>query len=497
MERLNRYLLTHYPLLWNTRVLWVLLANVIIHLLFFLGGLGAVNRTNLINYNSPERVGGESLYTISVLFSLVVLIVWCIFYLRNNAFKSFYRVGKGYLPKEFGLILLIIFTSICYPQSFEFGVRLGVRNITSREQMMKEVNDVNKAMVYVPLEKVSYFVLNTCEAKKTRRKDQPEYIQPYDPQTDPPNVDSEIIRAMQQPDAYSYLHYCSTFLPQRHYQLEDELTISYRNRQWLVQQRHDSIEQSLRRLFTILNKYGIDYNLDEKQLVNAVFQTGDYRLSRLFPTEEHSYDNGIMIDNKYYLTTHDLTSLYDFIAECQPGGKSNRDVLFAWNFYGYIAISLAILLLCYRRFSRKVFLISVIGSLVWMILVGLITMSGDAETAFPILLLLLCSLFLLFALILLAQKNSKTAAGVLLCWHAYLAPFVVMLIVLLIDNYRDSMYYSYNYMKYDVLRLRYPFSTWVVDHTAEIFLVNIAVVALYIAFVFNRWAKRWQVMPDE
>jgi hypothetical protein len=450
MERLNRYLLTHYPLLWNTRVVWVLLANVIIHLLFFLGGLAAVNRTNLINYRSPERVGGESLYTISVLFSLVVLIVWCIFYLRNNAFKSFYRIDKGYLAKEFGLILLIIFTSTCYPQSYEFGVRLGVRNITGKEQMMKEVNDVNRAMVYVPLNNVSYFVLNTCEAKKTRRKDQPEYIQPYDSQTDGPNVDSAAIRrAMQQPDAYSYLHYCSTFLPQRNYQLEDEQIISYRNRQWLLHQRRDSIEQSILRLFTILNKYDISYNLDEKQLVNAVFQSADYRLSTILPTERHSYENEVLIENKYFLTTHDLTSLYDFIAECQPGGKNIRDVLLGWNVYGYIALLLAIVLLCYRRFSRKVFLISVVGSLVWMILVGIITMGGDAKNAFPVVVLLLCPFFLLFALILLAQKNSKTATGVLLSWHAYLAPFIVMLIVLLINNYRDSMYYSYNYVEQD------------------------------------------------
>jgi hypothetical protein len=496
MERINRYLLTHYPLLWNTRMVWVLLANVVIHLLFFLSGLGAVDRTTIQHYYSPDSVSDESLHTIAALFSLVFIIVWCVFYLRNNAFKSFYRIGKWYPAKEFAILFLIFLSTICYAQSFRWGVRVGARNITNTQQLQNEISQVNQAMVYVPVEKVSYFVLNTCEARRTRNNEAASIELP-DPEAGyPPGIDTtKLMTALRQPNAFSYQHYCNQYLSNR-FSTDNGVAISQRNRQWLSGQHRDSVRQCLRRFFIILKKYGIDYRLDESELVASVFKENNFALSLLVPTSATEYVNGEEIENSRYVDTHNLSRVYWFLAACQPGGENVKDVLEAWSVYGYIALLLASILMCYRRFSRKVFLISVIGTLVWMILFGVMAANSRGATI-PALLLFLCVVFLLGALFFLSQKAGKTIAGVLLNWHAYVAPFFILLMVIMFQEYYESAYSAAGDINEEWMKQRYPISHWVSHHKNILFLLGIPTMALYLAFAFNRWAKKWHVMPEE
>jgi hypothetical protein len=47
------------------------------------------------------------------------------------------------------------------------------------------------------------------------------------------------------------------------------------------------------------------------------------------------------------------------------------------------------------------------------------------------------------------------------------------------------------------MRQQYPISSWVVANAGAIALVNVFIVAFYIAFLFNRWAKSWHLAPEE
>lgn len=502
MKRLNQYLLAHYPLLWNTRVVWVLSANVILHLLFFLGGLASINVKTLAGYYSVGRVGGETMYTFSVLCALLVVIVWCVFYLRNNAFKSFYRLPEFYLAEEFAIIFLILITTISYSQSFEWGVKMRVRSITGEKEFVYEMTEVNKGIVYVPTEKARYFLLNNC-AEKAKEHGLPErIIAPPEPGQFYGAADSARVRAaLAQPGAFSYANYCSQWLAYTSYPTEGAEAVSARNKAWLAAGRRDSVKQSIVQLLSVLNKYGIEYRLDADDLTDAVFRDSLFTMNATVPVQRFNYQYGEQ-ENKEYLNANDLQQVFRFIEDCQPSADNWQHRKNVWNVIGYFALGFSILLLCYRRFSRKVFLISTVGTLVWMILIGLVAAgSYGSRDGIPSLLLLLCAAFLLAGVGLLASRSSKTTTGVLLNWHVYLVPFAVMLIVALIDNYHDaqvSRYYGHETLDTDVLmQQNYPFSTWVVKHAVDILLLNIVGVACYVAFVFNGLAKRWQLLPEE
>src|SRR5215218_10360490 len=140
IKKINQYLLTHKPILWNTRIVWILAINFILHFFFFISGFLSISAKYIVGHSSIHSVGGPGLYTFSVLCSLLLVIVWLIYYLRNNAFKNFYRIGKWYLVKEFLLILTILFTSITYFESYHYGIKLKVRSITSKTVFEKEVS---------------------------------------------------------------------------------------------------------------------------------------------------------------------------------------------------------------------------------------------------------------------------------------------------------------------------------------------------------------------
>ncbi len=482
--------------------MWVLLCNVVLHLLFFLAGLASISAKTISSFYGVWSVGGGSLITFSVLCSLLVIIVWLVFYLRNNAFKNFYRIGKWYLAKEFFLIFIVVLTSISYFESFNYGVKSKVRSFTGTDVFVKEVNTINQAMVYLPGEKSSYFFLNSC-AEKEKREDGTQEITYVDSSGlsnyNYPNY-AAIRNALRRPDALSYRNYCKKFFSPWSYEgLWDNKKISAENTQLLNTKNEAALRGILQSFFTLTSKYNIDSRLNIDTIINLVFSNGYHSGIKLIPEQEFRDEYGKSIQNPFYLTRYDLSRTLDFINDCLPNPENLEDQKSTWMIIGYVALSFSILLLCYRRFSRKVFLISVVGTIVWAIVVGLFAATSGESLTIPVLLLCLCFLFLVAPFVSMKENAAKTFSGVSLNWHVYLVPFVVMLLVWLISDYYSSQQIVHtNYDTADELKkLRFPISYWVTENTTNIFLVNLFLMIAYVALAFNKWAKRWVVMAEE
>ena len=83
-------------------------------------------------------------------------------------------------------------------------------------------------------------------------------------------------------------------------------------------------------------------------------------------------------------------------------------------------------------------------------------------------------------------------------WHIYLTPFIIHFLLLIVQDYYDDRSQSIiNQSEDEYMQLHYPFSFWVTNHIIEIVIVNFFLVLIYTAWLFNRWAKKWQVMAEE
>jgi hypothetical protein len=500
MNKINQYLLTRYPLIWNTKVVWVLLANCIIHFLFFAAGFASLSLETIRDFSSVWSVGGGTLFTFSVLCSLLVIIIWLVFFLRNNAFKNFYRIDKWHLAKEFAIMLVIIFTSINFFGSYNFGVRLRARSITSQEELVKELNAVNKAMAFVPESRDEFFILNNCEGRKGRTST---YSVQVDTTTVPSAQDTvtlKIWKALRIPGAISYKHYCTRFFDAYFYKglTEREALADQRNK-WIETHNADSIRNSINDLIGICHRYGIGLQLNSDALSQAVFAKPYNNIDSLIPGDHFRQDgSGNTIENTYYLSAYGLTSVFDFLDECHSSPSAARDRRSVLNVECYLALCASIFLLCYRRFNRKVFLISVVGTIVWAILIGLMVASAGGKDTFPTICIALCLFFLLIALVNLKSGSGKTTTGILLTWHSFLVPFIILFIMMLMSDYYSDQSYKLTFTGNEELAPKlYPISYWVSSHGYLISQLNLLLMVVYIGFLFNKFARLWHEQPHE
>jgi len=505
MKKINQYLVSHYPLVWNTRLVWVLLANAILHLLFFLSGYGGMELADLKKHYYLWGVGGGSLMSTSVLSSLLVLIVWLVFYLRNNAFKSHYPIGRWHGAKEFLLIFLMLFTTITYFASYRFGVRLKVRSLTPVARFVEEVNRFNLGKAFIPTGREEYFILNNCENRSRTNV----YYNDVN-FTDTNNVvrsdtnQQKVKAALRLPDAFSYRHYCTQLLQGFEY----EGILQPEELQAQVQQLTSgndpaAVSSVIADAEALCRRYGIDFQLDREDLARDVFATPTRTPRIRVATSEWTQERntGRPVRNSQYILTGEIEGLYRFLYECLPNEDSARDRKMLLQICGYVALALSVWLLCYRRFSRKVFLVSIVGTLVWAIFIGLLMASGGGENMFPITCLLLCSGFLLVAFFLLRDRSARTLTGVLLNWHVYLVPYLGFFLYELAESLYEKRLSDgasiYEKVNEQFVQQRYPVLYWINHHSMLLFTIYLLIATVYIALLFNRWARRWQVLPHE
>jgi hypothetical protein len=489
----------------------VLAANAIIHILFFLGGYASLSAGSAMQryaygFYSP------GLIMFSVLCSFVVLVLWLVFYLRNNAFKSFYTIGKWHLIKEMLIVMAIIFTAINFFESYNAGFRAKGRSITNSSRLLKEANTINLAMAFIPYSKSDYFILRTCE------KDNSGITSSYydyenldtintmmavrDTASDEFNANDNRLdsmgivkrNALRKPGAISYLHYCKTFI-----MLDDDTGFVNNGKlkatvnRWVKNHDADSVKFILDEYWKVCKKYGIDFSLNTAQLASLPFDDSVHTVSNLVKTSKYDGENA---GNNAYISIYELQQSMEFAESCQAGkGKYLKDHLLPSL---YVMLFIGIVIICYRRFSKKAFFISLVGAVVWFIFFGLL---GAASASVDVVGVLFLFLFVLFGIVGFAQlknKSQKTLTGIFLNWHIYTFPLIFPAIAgIIIANYENfSGYTGYNLNMIDYCEI-YPFSCWVSKHFKEIAWGNFAISLLYCIFVFNGIAKKWHVMPDE
>src|SRR5687768_15379422 len=107
-KKTQEYLLLHRPLLWNLKILPVTAIIAAIHAIFFFLGywFGAVDFSESNEDFYFDWTEGFVMFT-GVLISVLLMLIWLVFYLRNNAFKSFYPKKRASLYQEWLLIFVI------------------------------------------------------------------------------------------------------------------------------------------------------------------------------------------------------------------------------------------------------------------------------------------------------------------------------------------------------------------------------------------------------
>lgn len=150
INKINKYLIERYPTIWNTRIVWMLAINVLVHILFYF--IGFVSHSNPVSLQSSRVIDdyfSSGVIMIHIIISMLLLVGWLVYMFKNNGFKNFYPTSNIKLFGQFVCYLVIVFASITFYFSYMFGLRSYVNVAYPNNELVKNVEIINKAYPFL------------------------------------------------------------------------------------------------------------------------------------------------------------------------------------------------------------------------------------------------------------------------------------------------------------------------------------------------------------
>lgn len=148
-KKFNHYLLTHYPLVWNLKLPWIILLALLVNLTAFLTGYMHVSSKIILQETwLKDTFFRENYFMVFFMIIVLSIIVWIRFYIKNNRFKSGYPTSRNYLYKEFLGVLTVFLIFTFVPNSFESGVKTRISSFISDQDYAADVDLINKSQAF-------------------------------------------------------------------------------------------------------------------------------------------------------------------------------------------------------------------------------------------------------------------------------------------------------------------------------------------------------------
>lgn len=156
----NRYLIERHPTIWNTKLFWMLSIAAILHLLFFVFGFFTLANPRMLQERNVQSIFFENgTVFLSIVISILLLVGWLIYLLKNNAFKNFYPTTRLKLFGQFTSYFIIIFSCTTFFLSYQYGMKGYIATTYPDEKVNKEIKISNDAALFLT-EDVSNYTLN-------------------------------------------------------------------------------------------------------------------------------------------------------------------------------------------------------------------------------------------------------------------------------------------------------------------------------------------------
>ncbi|AEA42219.1 hypothetical protein [Fluviicola taffensis] len=150
IKKFDLFLLERFPLLWHTKICYMLLYSIFLSVVFYFWGYFETTQGR-INYQNIDYYFTSSFANyFQVIFFIIGITFWALSYFKKNAIKNYYPLQRFYFSKLF-FQLVIIFWSLSWPYfTFNSGVKQKVKELVSLEELVKEIDTINLAHAFLP-----------------------------------------------------------------------------------------------------------------------------------------------------------------------------------------------------------------------------------------------------------------------------------------------------------------------------------------------------------
>ncbi|WP_218597910.1 hypothetical protein [Polaribacter sp. NJDZ03] len=542
INKINKYLLEHYPLIWNTRLVWMLGVNIIIHLLFFLIGFCTVN--DLSDLKEHHKLDDFFYITsnvyYNVLISIFILLIWIIFYLRNNAFKNLYSIKKGMIFQQFCIVFLIILISTTQFYSFKTGLKIKTRSLYSWQEIDKDIKVFNKFSLFLAQNQVEYEIdkkeypapfplkvvvgynhnleanIDTTQAfiKMDGRFLQfYKFNSNYDIETNNSyearseivfdNFDNRTII-----DISEFKEFLSPSL--LNYSKQEfnygQDALDYKNQlnfcEEILNNKDDvKIKQGLNKVFSLSKKYEIEHNLTMDNWFRLIDNKPNYLLTELINTSnpnaeyytrggfgESTLSSGkeIPYSKSLYFDFNDTDNFFKNVYEAYFSGF---DIVFLYFIIAF-SFCLSILILIFKTTSIKTLLLSFVASLVVLVLIVWLMSSSNNLFGYSkyneyFIILFISFLIIVFSIFSYILNWKKTIISIFWSLVLFAVPTFFLFTAFSYSRFLKDAYLELNPQNYNY---KSNFETWFQNYGFWAILL-ISVITIYVYSLFIRKLK--------
>ena len=522
IKKIQKYLLLNYPILWNIRIVPMLLILLATHLIFFAIGYISTDITfgkSYYYYYSPSQDLGL-LYFVSILVGILLLIGWLVYYSRNNGFKTFYPRKTYQLYFEWIMIFIITLGITLIPYTLTSGYIAQWKSVASTEEAKRALTVLDMASVLIPNEQDQY-------------RFSEEYDKPI-PIPDNMKLDPDKINLNQYSTQYSvkdgldiigYTGASLLFFKDYNYdyyyykndrRYSDPETLARiesqeRVKKWLKQGNQDSILTIMKAFNKLQTKHNLKGNLSTenwfKRIYNAPFfpvsnstKISNYALNNSeYDTIEYTEPTMAATDESIYdysssqtyptLPLNELKTGYEQVLKCYDNNYNTEEIALVCS---CIALAVAIFIFSFRATGGKPWLISFIATGVLIFIVVLIGVGIGESMKWKneeIIIMFICLVWIsmFFGLLIsilskIRNKNQKRKSSIYTNLLIWLTPCIIPLLFLTIvahSEYSDREYFEPN--SEDVMNM---------------FWFNIIFTILVMWFI-TTLVRKWKSLPEE
>lgn len=160
IKKTDNYLIERFPLIWNSKLVWVMAAAIIIHTIYFLWGYFYF--TNLyrlqVDYIRESFPLEGMPFAVSIVIAIVMVVLWLVNLFKNNAFKAYYPNSKWKVFASYLLYSIIFFFAISFPISFIKGYKIYLNGQYNKQELKADLFTLIKSNVFALSEPSNYFI---------------------------------------------------------------------------------------------------------------------------------------------------------------------------------------------------------------------------------------------------------------------------------------------------------------------------------------------------
>jgi hypothetical protein len=161
LRAFDTYLLEHHPILWHSKVTYLLLTGIVFWLAFFGAGYLLMDIELLKNTGISRYYENSYAMLVHVLLVIIAFSLWALFFFKKNAVRHYYPLSRWYFTRLFVCMAIGFLAIVTANIPFDYGVRLKTRSLLDLGEMQQDAQAANLAMPFLPSGDVYYLSKRT------------------------------------------------------------------------------------------------------------------------------------------------------------------------------------------------------------------------------------------------------------------------------------------------------------------------------------------------